>query len=150
MVSFTGLVHWMIDHVGDDTPRTLAQLLAMEDLFTTRTIGHVVREGPADQRLFKPFCAVEEERGTLYDAMVLLGKRRLHSVCVVNRAGALVNIITQGRVIQFLHDSMELLGAFTERTISDLGLATKSVVISISWRKNMWDALRLLRESVSE
>jgi CBS domain-containing protein len=147
-VSYTALVHWMIDRAGDDTPHTLEQLMATEDLLTSRTIGEVAMGDP-ERRWFAPFCALEHGTGTLYDAMVLLGKHRAHQVCVVDsETGDLVNIVTQGRVVEFLHDNIGLLGDFPEKTIGAVGLGKPKDVISISWRKNLWDALRLLRFTV--
>lgn len=145
MVTYTALLDWMIEHAGDTAPRTLSDLLLVDDLFSVHTIGEVALSDPG-RAFFSPFYALERETATLYGVMVALGVMKLHNVCIVEHSsGALVNIITQGRIVQFLHDNIELFNSMAEKSLSTLGLAQHKDVISISWRKNMWDALRLLR-----
>lgn len=93
-----------------------------------------------------PFMPIELD-ATLLDAIVLMGTFRLKRLPVISGPdGDLVNMVTQSSVVALLANNLGELASVTDLTLTELGMATPTKVLSIRSSQPIRDAFRLIRE----
>jgi len=84
---------------------------------------------------------------SMRDAMLLLGKHHLYRIIVIDaEKQELANIITQSAMVKVLGDNMKSFGDFGKKTLTDLGLAEKKTIYSVSLDNLAIDAFKLMLE----
>jgi len=84
---------------------------------------------------------------SMRDAMLLLGKHHLYRIIVIDaEKQELANIITQSAMVKVLGDNMKSFGDFGKKTMTDLGLAEKKTIFSVSLDNLAIDAFKLMLE----
>ncbi|EGD83241.1 hypothetical protein PTSG_03873 [Salpingoeca rosetta] len=141
-IDAVNLMYWMLDQVDGVPPESVEDLLRQE--FTTSPISEVMDADPNTSR-FSPFVPLDEERSTMLDVMLLLGKYALHRAYIVHTCGDITNVITQSAVVKFLHEHKERMASTMNRTLKQLGLGQKAPV-TVTTDDTFWTAFKLMRE----
>jgi len=95
-----------------------------------------------------PFIPVPET-SSLYTAVELLSKHKVHRVPVIDAEGHIVNLITQSSLIAFIAENVDKLGSVVNQTVGSLLLGHKDVV-TVNINARVIEAFNLMdKKSVS-
>jgi len=73
------------------------------------------------------FCEVFEN-GTLYQVLEEMFSKEIHRVPVMDDAGAIINILSQSDITQFMADNKRLWSSLGHKTVEQLSLGTDTVI----------------------
>eukprot|EP00043_Microstomoeca_roanoka_P010441 m.99208 g.99208 ORF g.99208 m.99208 type:complete len:342 (+) comp14897_c0_seq1:81-1106(+) len=140
-IDTVNLMYWMLEQLDGVPPEQFEDLLRHE--FASTPISDVIDADPNTAR-FSPFVPLDEERNTMLDVMLLLGKYALHRAYIVKSCADITNVITQSAVVQFLHEHKERMASTMNRTLAELGLGQNEPV-NVKTDETFWTAFRLMR-----
>jgi CBS domain-containing protein len=121
--------------------RGFETVLEAVDQFGKHTVNDILLKHPVTA-----FQSVPES-ASLLDIIKLLGKDGFHRVVIVDSKNRMVNLVTQSAVLAFLVKTLRgnpVFDAFTQRTLSDLGLNTSHPIIGLPISNNAADAFHLI------
>jgi len=142
IADFLGIIDWMMDRTRGLAPKDLRDLRSIRDSFS-----HTKASTLPYHATQSPFIPIDPNESDFLEIMILLGKYSMHRVWLVNSPGGdIINVITQQGALDQLTDKMSYFTDLTNKSLTDLGLATPNPVVCVSSRDTFWDAFCSIRD----
>lgn len=121
----------------------MEELTGLKTAFKTTTLSELFTE--KSKAPFVPIDLADED--SLLQVMILMGKYGIHNVWSVDN-NEVVNVITQGAMLNILAKNIGKFGAITDTPIKHLGLGLPKHVCSVTQHDTYWEAFRVIHDHV--